>query len=254
MANSYFYYYPGTYPDGATPLRALDLGRRAALIDESPAPVEFSVGNLSGAETVQTWAVDLPVTITAEGIPIGLVQRQLSALVSHARRGGVFGFSLDHAKTWAATRTGGLSVAAGSTLGSVVLTGPYWRAWQTSPTLGSGDLVAVESLDGARRMVHAVSAVGAYSTAHAGITIDGFTEFSLTDFIVRYRYTYPALRLTNAARRAPLLSTTNGHTWALSLECVVARDVLARPTASILAPLPGITGVPATTPTAYGPR
>ncbi len=253
MANSRFYYYPGTNATGATPLQPVDLGRRAAVVDDLPAPIEFAVGNMAGGEVVQTWAVDLQVTITAEGIPAGDNQRQLASMVSHLRRGGIIGFALDHAKFWCATRTGGLSLAAGSDLSAVILGGPYWRAWQSSPTLGSGDEVAIEGFEG-RRTVQGVSSVPAYTDVYANIVLDGNLPTSLTDFVVRERYSYPALRLTPDGRRAPLLATTNGHTWSLNLPLTVARDVLARPTATILSPLPGTSGAPATTGTAYGPR
>ncbi|MGA0848322.1 MAG: hypothetical protein ACO3RX_00075 [Chthoniobacterales bacterium] len=247
--DSRFYYYPGTQPDGSTPLQPIDLGRLAGLVDETPEPVEFSVGSLAGRETVQTWAVDLPVRITVDGIPAGVLQRQLQALTSHLRRGGVVGFALVHAKFFAACRQGGLLVSAGSDLSGVPLGESNWYQWNTSTSLGSGDLVAVEGFDGVR-MVHAVSSVGLWSAYSAQITLDGNLEFPVGDFVVRERYTYPALRLAPDGRRAPLLSTANGHTWSLDLPLVVDRYTLRE----TLSELPGTSGAPATTGGPWRPR
>ena len=247
--DSRFYYYPGTQAAGSTPLQPVDLGRLAGLVDEAPEPVEFSVSSLAGRETVQTWAVDLPVRITVGGIPAGALQRQLQAMCSHLRRGGVVAFALVHAKFFAATRQGGLVVNAGSDLSGVPLSESNWYQMNTSTSLGSGDLVAVEGFDGVR-MVHAVSSVGLWSSYAAQITLDGNLEFPVSDFTVRERYTYPALRLTPRGRTQPLISTRNGHTWDLDLPLVADRNAL-RETRS---ELPGTSGAPATTGGPWEPR
>lgn len=246
--DSRFWYYPGATADGRTPLQPVDLGRRAALVEEEPAPVDFGVSTLGGLHVVQTWAVDLLVTVRVEGIPDGSTQKQLHALCNHLRRGGLCGFALDASRFFAATRRTGLSVDPGSDLSGVVLTGPYWYSWNTSPTVTNGS-VAVEGFDG-ERMLHAISSLPAYDSTYANVVLDGNLEFPVTDFLIRERYSYPALRLTPEGRRAPLLTSRLGHTWALDLPLQVDRHALRNTVRS----LPGTNGKPATVGTPYAPR
>lgn len=239
MSNSYFYFYPGETASGTTPLQTIDTGRRAAAVDRQGSAVEFAAESLDGRLVAHHVHTNRIVTIEIAGIPTGAVQRQLVALVSHARKRGVFGFSVDHAKFFAAFRSEGDVLPAGSDLGGVVFPFPRWHYWQTSG-LGSGDIVAVESMSGTAEE-HEVSSVSLRTEVGASLVLDGNLAFRYRDVLVREKYSWPALTLVDPT--APILTSVGDHTWALQMQCRVAVEAIA----GLRRTLPGTSGTPGNT-------
>lgn len=249
--DSRLYYYPGQTAAGSTPLQAIDLGRRVASLDRTPSPVGFGGLSLGGAQSFAAVHTEHAVTIEASGIPTGAVQRQLVALVSHAKRGGVFGFAADHAKFFAAYYAGPSEVAGGDDLSSLIFPFPAWHAWQTSGTLGAGDIIAVESLDGPSEE-HEVSSVPLREEVGASVVLDGNVAFNYRNgFLLREKYSFPALVLTERGRTAQCLTSVGDHTWTLRLECRRDAGAIRR----LSTRLPGTSGTPGTViGTPYAPR
>lgn len=250
--DSRFYYYPGSTAAGSTPLQTIDLGRRVASLERMPSPVGFGALSLGGTQAYAHVHTEHTVTIEAQGIPTGDVQRQLVALVSHAKRGGVFGFAADHSKFFAGYYAPTIvELFAGEDLSGRILPFPAWHYWQTAGTLAAGDVVAVESLDGPSEE-HAVSSVPLRDAIGASLVLDGNLAFNYRNgFLLREKYSFPALVLTERGRAAQCLTSVGDHTWTIRLECRRDAGAIRR----LGTQLPGTAGTPGTVlGTPYAPR
>jgi len=240
MGNSYFYYYPAILPGGRAPLAAIDMGRRVGSLDRIPQPM-LSVGeSLSGREAVQVWRVAHGYDIIFDGLADLAVVRKIERMVNHLRRGGLIGFSADHSKTFAAFR-GSAAVVPNTDLSGISFTGVTWYNWQSSPTLTTSDVVAVQGIDRGQLGRYSLSSLDIYADYAAMVTLSENMQTAVeAPVLLREQYTLPALRLRPSDRMSPSLLTSRAeHTWRLALPLV--EDLHALRHAGLL---PGTSGLP----------
>ena len=125
--------------------------------------------------------------------------------------GGRVGFSLDHAKSWAAYTTGGLS--RGDTI--VYTGGNAFRAWSASAVIAASDEIVIESPNPeALREIQSVTALG--GGTQITISRGAIYTYSLPK-MVRWRDFYPALFLPEDQISKPFLTHDRRLNWTLDI-------------------------------------
>lgn len=211
MGTPRFYY----YPDGGTALEYVDLGEELTDIDFVPGVRRQDAIALDGAASTALLGPSYSVRITLErfGSPGALeLERKLQALISHLRRGGRCGFSRDHARTFAAVRSG----VAGRGWGYVATAGNAFSAWSLTGAVAVNDEVAIEQgPPGLTSEVRLVSGMTGGTVNLAETTVYEFDGTKGTVW-VRWRDFFPVCYL--AAEDATKNPLTHDHRRNYSLD------------------------------------
>lgn len=188
MSNSAFY----GYPEEDGPLQIDDFGETVTEITEEPIPIAATPTSANGIAYPVIGGYSYRVTIQLRGFQSATpgtsgnsVERALIAVENHINRGGLIGFTLDRAKSFAGTTTGALS--QGGT--SLAMTGNAFNLWEAAGTLAANDEVVIEAP--APYWKREIGAVSAYSGGTA--TVGALRYAYRGNPVVRYRYFYPVL-------------------------------------------------------------
>lgn len=132
------------YPDPTGYLHSIDFGEGLSDLQETPlATVEDAYpGDGTPYRAHHMASFQVRIVLERFGAPGGAsLERELSSLQSHLDRGGMIGFSRDHAKTWA-----GLAVVGPSQGDQIVNTGGNgFGAWSSAGSPAAGDEMVIES-------------------------------------------------------------------------------------------------------------
>jgi len=151
------------------------------------------------------------IRLVKERFRSNTIERMLRSMSSHLGRGGRVGFSLDHAKSWAAYTTGGLS--RGDTI--VYTGGNAFRAWSASAVIAASDEIVIESPNPeALREIQSVTALG--GGTQITISRGAIYTYSLPK-MVRWRDFYPALFLPEDQISKPFLTHDRRLNWTLDI-------------------------------------
>jgi len=188
------------YPDDDGSLETIDIGAELSDLQEIPNGYA-SDGRAGGVCYRSLTDDDLSVRIVFERfgeIGSSSLERKLQALQLHLHRGGLIGFSRDHAKTWAA-------IASTPTRADTILYtsgGNGFTAWSSAGDLAVGDEVVCEMpYPLAQREIHVVGSGG--GTPRVQVSLSGSTVIRTSggDALVRWRDFYPALYLAESQFR-----------------------------------------------------
>jgi hypothetical protein len=200
------------YPPGSARLRTITLSHMTGAAYEEDRDTITSQ-SVSGQSRRLDFGGRRRIRLTMNLIPTEATFRELDALVAHAKRGGAFGFSVDHAKSWATILN--RAPSAGDT--ALVHNSNAFAVWSSSAVVASGDVVRIEGPPPTDcPELCAVSSLGAVlltlSEALRG-TPEGGT------ILARYRDFYPVLYLQDGAAE-PLTSDNDRRMLnRLTLEC-----------------------------------
>lgn len=200
------------YPPGSARLRTITLPHVSGVAYEEDRDTITSQ-SVSGQSRRLDFGGRRRVRIGVDLLQSAATVREVDALVAHAKRGGAFGFSVDHAKSWATIL--GRNPSAGDT--ALPHTSNAFAVWSSAAVVASGDVVRIEGPPPTDcPELCAVSSLGAVlltlSEALRG-TPEGGTV------LARYRDFYPVLYLEDAAAE-PLTSENDRRLYhRLTLEC-----------------------------------
>lgn len=222
MSDPRFYY----YPDGGSALETVDLGEGLSDIDIVPAIRRTDAIGLDGSFYSAVGGPNWTVRIVLErfGTPGAInLERQLTTLLSHLRNGGLCGFSRDHAKTWAAIRSG----VTGRGYSYVATHGNAFSAWSASAALASGDEVALEQAP--PMSIHEIRGVSGMTGNQINLAETQVHEFDATKGAAwaRHRDFFPVCYLAaEDAQRNPL---THDHrrNYTLDLKLTFSPSAMA---------------------------
>ena len=139
MATPRLYYYPD--PDGS--LETIDFGEGLSDLQELPSADVADAYNGAGVGYRSLLASTLRLRIVLErfgSVGTSSLERKLMSLQAHLAKGGLVGFSRDHAKTWAGK-------AQRPTRGDTVIytNGNGFTAWSSSGNIVQNDEVVLET-------------------------------------------------------------------------------------------------------------
>lgn len=140
MSTSYFY----LYPDDDGPLLAVDLAECVSSRIERPAPDRILTRSADGSGWSSSTAFGYTVNLTLQAFGSAAataLERKLQLVANHLNRGGMVGFSRDHAKTWACI------ISAPPRAADTTMTAPGngFASWSSAGTLAAGDEVTIET-------------------------------------------------------------------------------------------------------------
>ena len=217
MSTPYLYW----YPDSSGSLEMLDFG--AAFSDLQEFDLWRRVDSRGGDGRVQSYfeGGGQRVRLVRERFRSNTIERALRALSAHLGRGGRVGFSLDHAKTWAAYTSGALS--RGDTM--VYTGGNAFRAWNSNAVIAASDEIVIESPSPeALREIQSVSSLS--GGVHITISRGAFYTYSLPK-MVRWRDFYPALFLPAELLGTPFLTHDRRMNWTFDITLEVDPAIIS---------------------------
>ncbi len=131
------------YPDAAGYLHTIDFGEGLSDLQETPTAIAEDAYGGDGTPYRHHQMAGLRVRIVLErfGTPGAVsLEREFSSLQAHLDRGGLIGFSADHARTWA-----GMTVTPPNQGAQLVTTGGNgFSAWSSSGSPVAGDEMVIE--------------------------------------------------------------------------------------------------------------
>lgn len=233
MGNPAFYYYPDRYSS----LERLDLGEGLSDIEEIPGVLVEDAVAMDGTpyRSVLGPAHRVTLTLSRFGSPgANALERDLQALLSYLRRGGVCGFSRDVAKTFAAHASG--AWARGAT--SLPTYGNQFAAWRSDGAVAADDEVAVEtapptSLYEVRLCDAMVGNQVHFDAATTDTLVYSHGDGKARSCWVRYRDFWPCLFLAANDVNKVLLSHDARRNYTLELPLVYLPGMMAELLASV---------------------
>jgi hypothetical protein len=216
MGNPAFYYYPN--PGGR--LVVVDWGRPISDVFMVPGRVRVDALGGDMVPHHRLGPGSARVNIRRERFTNAALERQLRTMEDHLMRGGRVGFSWDHAKTWAAYGTGGLT--QGDTL--CYTFGTSFARWSASGALSSGDEIVIESCN--PEMKREVNTVSSITGGQISLGAVATYTFEMRHF-VRYRWFYPALYLPQDQLGRSLITGDRNVNWTFAAELAIDPRILA---------------------------
>ena len=209
MSTPRFYYYPD--PSGS--LEALDLGEEVTTIQETPLMQAEDAYGGDGKFFRSVLLTGYRVRITLErfGQPgTSSLERDLMTMQSHLQRGGLVGFSRDHAKTW------GTLAASPCMRGDTILyhSGQGFAPWSPSAALAADDELIVEDTAGQRDYTYLL---GAPNTNALPLASGLKHSYGSTTPLLRWRDFYPVLYLPSSQLGRSFMSHDGRRTWTMDL-------------------------------------
>jgi hypothetical protein len=187
-----------------------------------------------GSAHTSAWAGRTTVRVVRErGLSAANV-RELRAMEDHLLRGGLVGFSRDHAKTWA-------GYCAGPTIRGASYyptMGNAFAAWSASGTLASGDEVVAESAQ--PEGIHEIGVASSINSSGDVLTSGTILYTRTTATMVRWRDFYPALRLADEQSGRPILTTEHRIAWTLDITLELCPEIIAAGTSGLGSGLAGL--------------
>ncbi|MFM9876220.1 MAG: hypothetical protein ACKVOG_00005, partial [Rhodoglobus sp.] len=195
MATRIIYWYPA---DGG-PLRTITFDRSISRLDVQPMP-QASVVYTGGQVPYRSfYGMRYSVFISVEKYVGGdqSLERQIKDLETHLGAGGSIGFSLDHAKTWAAKCSGVVQPTDTIVHHSG---GNGFGVWSSAAALAADDEIVLEGdRDSGWRARY--SRVDAYASHQTTMEDQAGYDFPSMP-LLRYRWFWPVLRQPEGASTA----------------------------------------------------
>lgn len=210
MGSATFYVY--FEPDG--PLEALACAPALSALEEMVGAVSAVSEAMDGTATTTYTRPTLKLRIEVErfgSVGADATEAALHALQNHLDRGGLVGFSKDHAKAFCGV------IPSGLVQGSTVLRtrGNGFSAWSASGAVAANDQIVVESSTPTwRREILSVASVsGSVVTASTGLRYAHVD----TSCIVRWRDFYPVLFRPESERGREMVTTDKRRNYTLDV-------------------------------------
>lgn len=214
MSTPRFYW----YPDPVGSLEVIDLLEGVTDFNEVPAGVRVEdaySGSYIPHRSFQGGSRLYRITLERFGDPgISDLEHKLLNMETHLQKGGVVGFSRDHAKTWAAI------TVAPPTRGDIIIhagPGNGFSGWSSTATVVEGDEMVLESPPAEWQRENfrcAANNVGSPPTkiGHPGVVYT-YNDYSL----VRWRDFLPVLRLPRDQVNKPYVPHDHRRNWTLDI-------------------------------------
>lgn len=214
MGNPYFYW----YPDEDAPLKTVDFGEALSDLYEEPADQAVDAEGPDGVAWRTYLGGNRRVRIQLERFGSSTpadstLEMQLQSMESHLARGGVVGFSRDHAKTWCVGCSSTV-LLSGATL--IPADAPnLFSSWSASAALADLDHLVVETPwpDSRRELVRAGDAITT-STTLVPLDTALLHTFAL-GAVVRWRDFWPVLRRPASELARPLVHSDRRRNFTL---------------------------------------
>lgn len=216
MGNPTFYYYP--VADGLDSiLHTVELdGLFVSDLEEvDPILNQSSSMSISGRETVIHWGTIRRYRIVLESFQDTDLAREFRNFLQHAMTGGAFGFSVDHAKSYA----GYCKKQPTTGSSSVFLKGLGF--YNRSATLSAGDEIVL--LTGAPECNYEICEISSSNSTSIGLADPIRYEYASDWTLARYRYFFPVCRISAEERGKIALRSERQLHW--SFEVVIEEDL-----------------------------
>lgn len=213
------------YPDSSGTLETLTFPEGLSDLQITPLRDSHDAVTLSGGMYRRHYGSRLAVNIVLENFTSESFWYQLQSLSAHLERGGSIGFSLDHDKTWAGFLNNAASAERGDT-GRFHTPGDAsfssnnnndFYVWNNSANVAADDMVCVcnANPEGFREFVEVDSV-----SAATGINTKTGLLYTYTSrpILFRWRDFYPALKLSEAALNAPIVTSNHRISYTLDLQ------------------------------------
>lgn len=202
------------YYEADGPLTALTIASAVSTLEEEVGAESSVAQAIDGTPYSTFLRPTLRVRIEVErfGAPgANATERALMAVQNHLDRGGLIGFSRDHAKTFCGVIPSGLGQ------GSTVLRtrGNGFSSWSAAGAVAADDEVVIESSTPTwRREISSVASVSGNT-----VTVSEATRYAHVDSscIVRWRDFYPVLYRPESERGRPIVTHDRRRNYTLDL-------------------------------------